>query len=114
MKFEQTNYTTGKQILANDHYVAKPIFVDFTGITGDVKAGTPLNANGKAATTTPATESTPASTDAIGILLNDTTSDNPNSALLIHGFIDTAKAQANSSVTINSTTKAALPMILFM
>lgn len=107
MKFEKTNYDGTYNILHNDHFVAKPIVVDVSG--GTVKAGTPLSADGKAAVTS----GTPAVSNAVGILLHDVPVDNPNGALLIHGFVNTAKAQAHSGVTVDAATKSALPMISF-
>lgn len=101
-------------ILFNDHVVSENITLDFTSVTTTadnglkvVKAGTPVNASGKKATTTTNVS------DAVGILLHDCYEDNPNTALIIHGFIDTEKAKANSGVTIDDATKEALPMIAF-
>lgn len=109
MKFTKTGPFGGtKEILYNDHYVGRPITVDLTGVTGGVmKAGTPLAADGGAAVTTES------ASDAVGILLYDVDANNPNGTIVIHGFIDTAKAQAHSGVTVDAATKAALPMILF-
>lgn len=108
MKFEKKNYDGTYNILANDHFVSKPIVVDVSG-GSTVKAGTPLSEDGKAAVTS----GTPAVSNAVGILLHDVPVDDPNGALLVHGFVDAAKAQAHSSVTVDAATKAALPMILF-
>ena len=93
-------------ILKNDHFVAKPITVSVTA-GNTVKAGTPLAADGTAATTTASVS------NAVGILLYDVDSNNPNGALLIHGFVDTTKAQTHSGVTVDAATKTALPMIAF-
>ena len=109
MKFTETGtYGNTTEILFNDHYVAKRKVLDFTGnANGVIKAGTPIGSDGKAAVTTESTS------NAIGVLLHDTYSDNPNGSIVIHGFIDTAKAQANSGVTVDAPTKAALPLVLF-
>ena len=105
MKYEKNTVNGTYNILYNDHYVAKPIVVDVSG--GSVLAGTPLAEDGTVATTTDGTS------NAVGILLHDVTEDDPNGALVIHGFIDTSKAQTHSGVTIDDATKAALPMIKF-
>lgn len=109
MKFTKTGtYGDTTEILYNDHFVGKPITVDLTGVSGGVmKAGTPLAADGGAAVTTESTS------DAVGVLLYDVSADNPNGTIVIHGFIDTAKAQAHSGVTVDAATKTALKMILF-
>lgn len=111
MKFTETGTYGGTvEILFNDHFAAKRKVLDFTGISsGVIKAGTPIGADGKPAVTS----GTPAASNAIGILLHDTYSDDPNGTIVIHGFIDTAKAQTNSGVTIDAETKAALPMVQF-
>lgn len=106
MKFTKTNYDGTYNILANDHFVSIPIVVDVSG-GNTVKAGTPLSADGKASVTTSGTS------NAAGVLLHDVSVDNPNGALLVHGFVDTAKAHAHSSVTVDAATKTALPQILF-
>lgn len=105
MKFTEETVDSSYNILANDHFVSKPITVDTS--SGTVKAGTPLASDGKAATTTDSVS------NAVGVLLHDVDSDDPNGALLVHGFIDTAKAQTHSGVTVDTATKTALPMILF-
>jgi hypothetical protein len=109
MKFTKTGIYGGTtEILANDHYVAIPKTLDFTGnADGIFKAGTPIGADGKAAVTTSNVS------NAVGILLSDVTTDNPNGTIVIHGFIDTVKAQAHSGVTVDTATKSALPMVLF-
>lgn len=104
MKFVQKDMGGRIEILANDHYVGKPVTVAFgTGVTL-VKAGTPLSAAGGAAT----------DTDVAGVLLWDVTPDNPNGTVVVHGFIETAKAQAHSGVTVTAAMKALLPMVSFV
>lgn len=92
-------------VLANDHYAAKPITLNFAGVAaGIVKAGTPLSAAGVAAN----------DATAIGILLSDVEKGRPIGTVIVHGFIDTAKAQAHSGVTIAAAAKTALPMVAFL
>lgn len=73
MKFKTTDIGQAKNILANDHYVA--INYDCSELEaedGVVKAGTIV--------------------DGVGVLLNDVSVDeNPNGAVVIHGFIDRDK-----------------------
>lgn len=114
MKFEKKHFGDTVNILANDHYVAMPLKIDTSETDGIMKAGTPVAANGKKAKTTSSGEPAVQSSDAVGVLLHDVTGDNPNGTVVIHGFIDTAKAQTYSGVTVDAATKAALPMIRFM
>lgn len=109
MKFTKTGTYGGTvNILFNDHYVAKPVALDFTDVpSGVILAGTPIAADGTIAVTENS------ASNAIGILLHDTYVDNPNGTVIVHGFIDTAKAKAHSGVTIDDATKGALPMIAF-
>lgn len=78
MKFTAKEVTQGVNILANDHYVAIPYNCSEIAATdGVVKAGTVIPAN---------------DATAIGVLLNDVyPNENPNGAIVIHGFIDKSK-----------------------
>nr|DAD63389.1 MAG TPA: hypothetical protein [Caudoviricetes sp.] len=105
MIFERKSVPGDVNILANDHYVGKPITLDFTGVSdGVVKAGAPISAAGVSANTA----------DAVGILLADVYAERPIGTIVIHGFIDAAKAKDNSGVTIDAAVKAALPMVAFL
>ena len=104
MKFTQTNTSAGVEILANDHYVGKPVTITFTGDTTLLKKGTPVTRFGAVAT----------GADALGVLLWDVTADNPNGTVVIHGFLETAKAEQESGVTVSDDMKAAMPMIYFL
>lgn len=115
MKFAKKSFGDTLTILAFDHFVAMPLKIDFTEVEdGIVKAGTPIAADGKAAKTTSSGEPPVSSSNAVGILLEDVYEDDPNGAVVIHGFIDKTKAQTHSGVTVDDATKAALPMIRFM
>lgn len=109
MKFTKTGtYGDTVNILFNDHYVAKPVALDFTDVSsGVILAGTPIAADGTIAVTKDS------ASNAIGILLHDTYADNPNGTVIVHGFIDTAKAEAHADVEFDAATKATLPMIAF-
>lgn len=90
------------EILANDHYVGIPIKVEVPeGQT--VKAGTPLAADGTVAT----------GADVAGILLYGRDARNPNGTIVVHGFIETARAYKLSGITITEAMKDALPMVRF-
>lgn len=110
MKFTKTSITQPVEILKNDHYAGVPITLNFTSVVADtngqkvVKAGTPINASGVADNTA----------TAIGILLYDVYEGNPNGTIVVHGFIDTAKAQKHSGVTIDATAKGALKQVAFI
>lgn len=83
MKFSTRSFSQGKMILANDHYVAIPY--DCTALTslatdGIIKEGTIIPAN---------------NATAIGVLLSDVVlEENPNGAIVIHGFIKKDKLPA--------------------
>lgn len=83
MKFGTKNFAQGKNILANDHYVAIPY--DCTALSalatdGVIKEGTIIPANGATA---------------VGVLLNPVVlAENPNGTIVVHGFIDKAKLPA--------------------
>lgn len=110
MEVKNTSITSPVEILKYDHFVGMPITLDFAAVSADangqklVKAGTPINAAGVADNTATAK----------GILLSDVYSKNPNGTIVIHGFIDTAKAQAYSGVTVATVVKTALPMVAFL
>lgn len=78
MKFTSKPITQPKEILANDHFVA--IEYDCSALEatdGVIKAGTVVPAN---------------NASAIGVLLYDVYPDeNPNGAVVIHGFVTKSK-----------------------
>lgn len=90
MKFKTTNTGQSNTILANDHYVA--VNYDCSELTADdgvVKAGTIV--------------------DGVGILLNDVYVDeNPNGAVVVHGFIERDKLPEAPS------DESAFPQITFL
>ncbi len=102
MEFSTASYTTQKEILKYDHYVAKPVALDFTSVEANadgikmVKAGTPIKS---------ADGGWVASNDgnATAILLYDVRDDRPIGAGVIHGFIDKAKAEAASGLTLSGS-----------
>lgn len=104
MKYAETSYAGGVEILATDVFQAIPIKVAAPGSGTVVKAGTPLNAAGESTT----------GSGAVGILLYDVdTAANPNGAAVVQGIIDSVKAQAHSGVTYVSALYSALPGVIF-
>ena len=89
MKFTSKSITQPKEILANDHYVA--IGYDCSALEaadGVIKAGTVVPANDATAK---------------GVLLYDVyPAENPNGAIIIHGFVNKTKmpaAPAEAAIT---------------
>lgn len=97
MKFTQKTVTQGVNILANDHYVATEYDCSAIEATnGVIPAGTIIPAN---------------DATAIGVLLNDVKPDeNPNGAIVIHGFIMTGKLPVEPT----TEAKTALKAVTFM
>jgi hypothetical protein len=97
MKFTNTNIAQGKNILANDHYVAMPY--DCTELTalatnGVIPEGTIIPANNATAK---------------GVLLNPVVlAENPNGTIVIHGFIKKSKLPVAPADTV------AIPQVVFM
>lgn len=85
---------------------SKPITVYSTafGTAGVVKAGTPLDKDGKIANTSAA----------VGLLWNDVYEENPNGALLVgDAVINKANAEANSKLTLATAAITALSHLIF-
>ena len=102
MEFTNVTIDGEIEILANDHYVAKSVVLDFTNVSDTkngvkvVKSGTPIK-SGAAGWV--------ASNDgnATRILYGDVYIDNPNGSALIHGFVDKARAEAASGLTYSGS-----------
>lgn len=110
MQFETISKNADVNILKRSPFEGVAISLDFSSVATTnsigqkiVKAGTPIGSTGVADNTA----------TAIGILLFDVTEDRPQGTILKKAYIDTAKAQAHSGVTIASAVKGALPMIVF-
>jgi hypothetical protein len=109
MKYSEVSAPADVEILYNSEYVGKALTLDSTAFTSGVcKAGTPMAADGKKAATT-----SDAST-AVGVLLWDVYEDRPQGTIVIGGYINTAKAQAHSGVTVDAAAKAAMKNVVFM
>lgn len=95
MKFTVKNVTQPKEILANDHYVA---------IEYDCSSLQATNGVIKAGTIVPKNDAT-----AIGVLLYDVYPDNnPNGAVVVHGFINKAKLPTAPADTVK------IPQVTFI
>lgn len=109
MKFTEKSVPQGKNILANDHYVAIPYdcsTLSALATNGIITEGTIIPSNDDAA---------------IGVLLNPVVlAENPNGTIVIHGFIKTAalpEAPTEDTTESSTTTvgaKTVLKQITFM
>ena len=99
MNYTTRSTTTGKMILANDHYVAVPY--DCTGLDSlaaedVIPAGTVIPSNDASAK---------------GVLLSDVhLKENPNGTIVVHGFIRADKLPAAPA----ETAKTALKLVQFV
>ena len=97
MKFTGKSIPQGKNILANDHYVAVPY--DCSALTalatdGVIPEGTIIPANNATAK---------------GVLLNPVVlAENPNGTIVVHGFIKKSKLPVAPNEAV------AMPMVVFV
>lgn len=92
-------------ILNRAPFEAIPMTIDFSGVSGDVVKG------GYFITSAGAPAGVP--TNAVGILLSDVHKDYPQGAVVVKGYINSTRAQANSGLTYTpANVKTALPMIV--
>lgn len=116
MALESMGYTKKSvsgtvEILFNSDYTGRALTLDTSAFTDGVcKAGTPIAATGKKATTNETTKTS----NALGILLSDVMQDRPQGTVVYYGTINTAVAQTHSGVTYDVETKAALKNVVFM
>lgn len=96
------------EILNRKEFQAVPMTVDFSDVsdTADngekvVRAGTPVNADGEPVAETPWT-------GAVGLLLHDVFESAPQVAMLKVGYVNTARAEANTSLTYDAALTTAL------
>lgn len=102
------------EILNRIPFEGVPMTIDFESVsdtdtdTGEkvVKAGTPIDGSGKPQKTTPWT-------GAVGILLHDVYESRPQGTILKKAYINKTTAQANASVTYDTTLEGLFPMIVF-
>lgn len=117
MTFSEKNIEIQPEILKRHKggEFAKPITLDASAFTNGVcKAGTPINADGEIAETTEGENSAPDTNDAIGILLNDVYSSNPNGSLLYaNAVINVAVAEDWADVEYDDALIAQLSHLVF-
>lgn len=98
MLVENTTFVTGAEILNRPRYIGVSMTIDFSTTTaGDdgkkiVKAGTPIDKDGKPVSSTPWT-------GAVGILLVDVAESRPQGTILTEAYVHTGRAQKNSGLT---------------
>lgn len=108
MKFDTLAVANEIEILNRKEFEAVAQTVDFTGVsdTADngekiVKAGTPIDKDGKVVGETPWT-------GAVGILLHDAYESHPQVAVLKEGYINKTRAEENADLTYNAALTTAL------
>lgn len=109
MGYDSINVALGVEILNRTKFEGVSMTIDFTSVsdtdteTGEkyVKAGMPIDKDGKPVTATPWT-------GAVGILLDDVYEDRPQGTILKRAYINTKRAQDNSGKTYDAALVAAL------
>ena len=105
MLVKNTNVQTTPEILKRKlgaEYLVPVTITDFDN--GVCKAGSPIGADGTVQN----------GASAVGILLYNVYEQNPNGSLVkAFAVINTANAEANTGLTIDSAVKTALPMVIF-
>ena len=105
MLVKNTNVQTTPEILKRKLGAEYLVPVTITAFDNGVcKAGSPIGADGTVQN----------GVSAVGILLYDVYEQNPNGSLVkAFAVINTANAEANTGLTIDSAVKTALPMVIF-
>jgi hypothetical protein len=105
MLVKNTNVQTTPEILKRKLGAEYLVPVTITAFDNGVcKAGSPIGADGTVQN----------GASAVGILLYDVYEQNPNGSLVkAFAVINTANAEANTGLTIDSAVKTALPMVIF-
>lgn len=114
MLFESVDIGGQVEILNRSPFEGVPMTINFTSVTtkdddtGEkvVRAGMPISAVGAEVKTTPWT-------GAVGILLHDVYESRPQGTILKKAYINKTAAQANASVTYDTTLEGLFPMIVF-
>lgn len=108
MKIDTLKVSAEEEILNRKEFQAVANTVDFASVDTKadngikvVKAGTPVDKDGKPVTSTPWT-------NAVGILLHDVYEDRPQSAVLKQAYIHTTRAKANCKLEYDGALAAAL------
>ena len=114
MGYNSVDVGLGVEILNRTKFEGVPMTIDFTSVattdddTGEkvVRAGMPISAAGAEVKTTPWT-------GAVGILLDDVYESRPQGTILKKAYINKTAAEANASVTYDTTLEGLFPMIVF-
>lgn len=106
MKFDTLTVGSEIEILNRKEFEAVAMTVDYTGVSAVdgvkvVRAGTPVDKDGKVVGSTPWT-------GAIGLLLHDAYESHPQVAVLKVGYVHTGRAQTNSGLTYDAALVTAL------
>lgn len=114
MLFESVDIGGQVEILNRSPFEGVPMTIDFTSVSttdpdsGEkvVRAGMPIDGSGKPQNATPWA-------GAVGILLHDVYESRPQGTILKKAYINKTAAQANASVTYDTTLEGLFPMIVF-
>lgn len=107
MQVKTTTFGTSAEILNRPPYKGVPMTIDFSTTTAGsdgrkvIKAGTPIDKDGKPVKTTPWT-------GAVGILLVDAYEESPQGTILTEAYIHTGRAQTNSGLTYDGALVTAM------
>lgn len=108
MAVESTSFGAGAEILNRPPYKGVSMTIDFTDVTADtktgkkvVKAGTPIDKDGKPISATPWD-------GAVGILLVDVREERPQGTVLTEAYVHTGRAQKNSGLTYDGALVTAM------
>lgn len=95
------------EILNRKEFEGVPMTLDFTSVEANsdgeyvVKAGTPINANGVAVSSTPWT-------GAVGLLLHDVYKERPQGTILTKAYVHNTRAATHSGLTYDAALITAL------
>lgn len=108
MKIETAKFGAGAEILNRPPFKGVSMTIDFSTTTADattgkkvVKAGTPIDKDGKPIKATPWT-------GAVGILLVDVAEERPIGTILTEAYVHTGRAQKNSGLTYDGALVTAM------
>lgn len=107
MKIENASFGTGAEILNRPPYKGVSMTIDFSTTTAGsdgkkvVKAGTPIDKDGKPVSATPWT-------GAVGILLIDVYEERPQGTILTEAYINATRAKANCGLTYDGALVTAM------
>lgn len=107
MAVETASFGAGAEILNRPPFKGVSMTIDFSTTTAGsdgkkvVKAGTPIDKDGKPVTATPWT-------GAVGILLVDVREERPQGTILTEAYINTKRAQKNSGLTYDGALVTAM------